>query len=128
MKNDLTNGFLNANIKSQRLKNSQDKVIILIELTGQLDETSSEKIAEEFYKLIDSNEEGTGFIVDFKHVSFMNSRSIGYFIDFYKKIEKKGGKIVIARASENIVDIVNVVGLSNFYKIYPSIEEAGENI
>lgn len=115
--------MIHAEISKEKLQEGQ-KIIIVINLSGNLDELSTEDIAQEFYKIIENAEENTSFIINAEGLSFMNSRSIGYFIDFYKKIEKKGGKIVIANASDNILDIMDVVGLNNFYTNYPSLEAA----
>ena len=57
----------------------------------------------------------------------MNSKSIGYLTDWYTKLSEKKG-IVIANARANILDILQVVGLTQLIKCVPTIEEAKASI
>ena len=54
----------------------------------------------------------------------MNSKSIGYLTDWYGRVTGKNGKIVIAKARENIMDILQVVGLTQLINCYPTLDEA----
>jgi anti-anti-sigma regulatory factor len=54
----------------------------------------------------------------------MNSKSIGYLTDWYGKVTEGGGKIVISKAKSNILDILQVVGLTQLINCYPTLDEA----
>ncbi len=54
----------------------------------------------------------------------MNSKSIGYLTDWYGKIIEGKGKIVIAKARSNILDILQVVGLTQLINCYNTLDEA----
>ena len=54
----------------------------------------------------------------------MNSKSIGYLTDWYGKITEGNGKIVITKTRDNILDILQVVGLTQLIQCYANEEEA----
>lgn len=99
------------------------KAVKIVHIAGQLDESNVDEEAKKIYTLL----EGTpslSLIFDFAALEYMNSKSIGYLTDWYSKISAAGGKIVIAQARENILDILQVVGLTQLINAYPSLEEA----
>jgi anti-anti-sigma factor len=96
----------------------------LIHVVGQLDESNVDDKAKEVYALIEANPQGLHIIFDFAGLEYMNSKSIGYLTDWYSKVSASGGKVVVAAARENIVDILQVVGLTQLVNMYASIDEA----
>jgi anti-anti-sigma factor len=105
---------------------TEDKNITvkLIKFSGQLDESNVDEKAQIIYDLIEQNPNNLNLILDLEDLEYMNSKSIGYLTDWYGKVYENGGKIVIAKAKPNILDILQVVGLTQLIKTYPTIEEA----
>lgn len=101
-----------------------ENIVKLIKIVGQLDESNVDEEAKKIYDLIEQNPKGLSLILDFTDLEYMNSKSIGYLTDWYGKVYENGGKVVIAQAKPNILDILEVVGLTQLIKNYPSIEEA----
>ena len=54
----------------------------------------------------------------------MNSKSIGYLTDWYTKLSEKSGGITIAHARANILDILQVVGITQLIKCVGTSDEA----
>lgn len=102
----------------------EGKVVKLVHIVGQLDESNVDEKAKEIYKLIESVPQGLNLIFDFSELEYMNSKSIGYMTDWYSKISGTGGAVVIAAARENILDILQVVGLTQLINAYATVEEA----
>ena len=96
----------------------------LIHVVGQLDESNVDEKAKEIYALIEATPQGLNLIFDFTGLEYMNSKSIGYLTDWYSKVSASGGKVVVAAARDNIVDILQVVGLTQLVNMYASIDEA----
>jgi len=96
----------------------------MISISGQLDESNVDDKSKEIYKIIEEHPQNLFIIFDFENLEYMNSKSIGYLTDWYGKISESGGKIVIARAKENILDVLQVVGLTQLIPCFKSIEEA----
>lgn len=103
---------------------SESKKAKLVKFAGQLDESNVDEKAKIIYKVIEEGGDNLVLVFDFSDLEYMNSKSIGYLTDWYGKLSAKSGKIVIAHARENIVDILQVVGLTQLITCYPTIEEA----
>jgi len=101
-----------------------NKKIKLIHIVGQFDETNVDEKAKQIYMVIEQVPQGLNLIFDFSGLEYMNSKSIGYLTDWYSKVSATGGKLVIAAARENILDILQVVGLTQLINAYPTVEEA----
>ncbi len=100
------------------------KAAKLIRIVGQLDESNVDEQAKTIYELIETGPQGVNLIFDLAGLEYMNSKSIGYMTDWYSKITGMGGKVVIASARENILDILQVVGLTQLIGAFPTLEEA----
>lgn len=114
-----------ATISIEDIETSDQNITAkLVKFSGQLDESNVDEKAQLIYDLIDQNPDNLNLILDFEDLEYMNSKSIGYLTDWYGKIYENGGKVVIAQARPNILDILQVVGLTQLIKTYPTIEEA----
>ncbi|MFA4814544.1 MAG: STAS domain-containing protein [Candidatus Gracilibacteria bacterium] len=100
------------------------KVVKLVRIVGQLDESNVDEQAKSIYQVIEANPKGLSLVFDVTGLEYMNSKSIGYMTDWYSKISANGGKVVLAAPRENILDILQVVGLTQLVNTYPSIDEA----
>ncbi len=100
------------------------KKVKLLKFSGQLDESNVDEKAKGIYDLISSTPQGLFLIFDFEKLEYLNSKSIGYLTDWYTKLSEKGGGIIIVGARPNILDILQVVGLTQLIKCVPTLEEA----
>lgn len=101
-----------------------DKKIKLLKFAGQLDESNVDEKAKSIYDLIGSVPAGLFLIFDFEKLEYMNSKSIGYLTDWYTKLNEKKGGIMIANARPNILDILQVVGLTQLIQCVGTVDEA----
>jgi len=104
--------------------NTPGMIVKICKFAGQLDESNVDEKAKQIYGLIEQNPTNLNLIFDFEELEYMNSKSIGYLTDWYGKVYENGGKIVIAKTRPNILDILQVVGLTQLIKTYPTIDEA----
>lgn len=105
-----------------------DKKLKLVKFAGQLDESNVDEKAKGIYDLMNATPQGLFLIFDFEKLEYMNSKSIGYLTDWYTKLSEKKGGIVIANARPNILDILQVVGLTQLIKCVPTVEEAKASV
>ena len=103
---------------------AEGQAIKVVHVVGQLDETNVDEEAKKIYALLESVPQGLRLVFDFSGLEYMNSKSIGYLTDWYSKISGSGGMVAIAGARDNIVDILQVVGLTQLINTYPTLEEA----
>jgi anti-anti-sigma factor len=103
---------------------SQGRVGKILHVTGQLDESNVDEQAKGVYRLIEANPQNLYLILELTGLEYMNSKSIGYLTDWYSKVSASGGKVVIAGARENILDILQVVWLTQLISTYSTLDEA----
>lgn len=114
-----------ANITTEDLASNQaDRVVKIVKISGQLDESNVDDQSKNIYQLIEANPKNLNLVFDFSELEYLNSKAIGYLTDWYGKVSAENGKIVIAGAQENIVDILNVVGLTQLITCHATLEEA----
>lgn len=101
-----------------------DSTAKLITIIGALDESNIDIQAQNFYKLIEQFPKKLFLLFDLAKLDYMNSKTIGYITDWSEKIKTGGGKMVIANAPQNILDILVTVGITAFIPAFPTKEEA----
>lgn len=114
---------ININIEDIPVS-TPNQIAKLIKFQGQLDESNVDEKAKLIYSLIEQTPQNLFLLMDFEELEYMNSKSIGYLTDWYGKITEGNGKIVIAKAKNNILDILEVVGLTQLISCYPTLDEA----
>jgi len=114
-----------ANITVEDITVSQPNISAkLVKFQGQLDESNVDEKVKIIYSIIEQFPQNLYLLFDFEGLEYMNSKSIGYLTDWYGKISEGNGKIVIAKAKSNILDILQVVGLTQLVNCYNGIDEA----
>ena len=96
----------------------------IVKFQGQLDESNVDEKAKIIYNLLEENPQNLYLLFDFEELEYMNSKSIGYLTDWYGKVTEGGGKIAIAKTRSNILDILQVVGLTQLINCYATLDEA----
>lgn len=103
---------------------TQGQIAKTVKFQGQLDESNVDEKAKIIYALIEQNPQNLYLLMDFEELEYMNSKSIGYLTDWYGKVTEGKGRIVIAKARSNILDILQVVGLTQLINCYNTLDEA----
>ena len=96
----------------------------MVKFQGQLDESNVDEKAKIIYELLEQFPQKLYLLFDFEELEYMNSKSIGYLTDWYGKVTEGNGKIVIAKTRSNILDILQVVGLTQLINCYATLDEA----
>ena len=108
-----------------RVEKNEDKLIIL--LIGELDHHSAEEVR---IKIDDRIERDNikKVIMDFCYVSFMDSSGIGVVVGRLKKLQAKGGSLVIAGLKEGVYKVFELSGLFKIINCYKNVDEALKSI
>jgi anti-sigma B factor antagonist len=95
---------------------------VVIELEGIVDSTN----LEDFFSFMNSVfKRGTNRIVmDMRFTSYLSSGGLSVIIDAYKRADREGGKLVIARASDMVCDLFEVVQFDKLIEFHDSLDEA----
>ena len=91
------------------------------------DESNVDDTAHQVYEVMESLPQGAYLVFDLGGLTYLNSKSIGYLTDWHLKMKEKEGEIAIVNAQDNILDILNVVGLTQIVKNYESLEACKED-
>jgi anti-anti-sigma factor len=95
--------------------------VIVIE--GNIDESNLHTVKTKMDAVI-NDDEVKAIILDFKSLMYINSKVVGYLANTYSLMTEKGGKIIIAGASESMKDIISMVGLNLIIDCVDTIEDA----
>lgn len=92
-------------------------------LVGEMDESSLEAIKPQLDTLLnDSNVKC--LILDMKQLEFINSKGIGYLVSVHTHLSKDQRELMIAGATEAVMDVISLVGLTTIVKYFNTLEEA----
>ena len=95
----------------------------VVHLTGELDEVTVEELKKHLDPLLaDSNV--LQLIFDFTKLEFINSKGIGYMVSVHTHLTKDGRTMVMAGATQEVMDVLSLVGLINIIPYHATLEEA----
>lgn len=89
---------------------------------GDLDANSSIHLDGKIQELIEKGH--VNIHVDFTKVQYISSAGWGVFTFYYDEIQSKKGKIVMSGMNENVLDVFNVLGLYQLFKLANDDKEA----
>lgn len=95
----------------------------LISLSGEIDETNLGELKEITDPLLISSDCQV-LLINLKDLSFINSMVISYFTNIYTKLTELNKKIIFVEANNQILDILDLVGLTTIIDNYNSLTEA----
>ena len=110
-----------------KVENLGDNLFI-VQITGKLDESNTDAKFKEIFTAVGAGQPGTKIVFDLTNVEYMNSRSLGYLTELYSQIADTGGKMAFANARANILDVFQVVGLTQLINNYDSVENAKKSV
>jgi len=112
------------NFQIEETKSNKDIKCIIIKINGMLDESTADNFAPNVYSQIEKLEENQKLILDIENLSYMNSKSIGYFSDYYNKCIQKKANLVITKPAKNVLDVLETVGIDQIIPITQTNKEA----
>jgi anti-sigma B factor antagonist len=80
----------------------------------QLEEAINKQFAQGRFKII----------VDLTNVDYISSAGAGVFIAALSEAEENGGKIVLLNPTQGVVDVFDLLGLTQLFDVVTSREEA----
>jgi len=95
----------------------------LVSLSGEIDETNLGELKEVVDPLLLSDD-CQNLLINLKDLSFINSMVISYFTNIYTKLTELNKKIIFVEANNQILDILDLVGLTTIIDNYNSLSEA----
>lgn len=103
--------------------NGKTPRVKVIHLQGELDEESAIRLKQDVDPLLE-DQTVSQLIFDFSKLEFINSKGIGYLVSVHTHLAKDGKTLVVAEASEPVMDVITLVGLTKILSYYETLEEA----
>lgn len=94
-----------------------------IRVSGEMDEANLTELETILSPLL-HEDSSHSFILDLEDLQFINSKVVGYLASAYSTARRMNHKLLIARPTEAIIDILTLVGLDSLIPMFPTIEEA----
>lgn len=95
---------------------------VLVEMEGVVDSTN----VDQFFAFINSVfKQGINRIVlDLEYTSYLSSGGLSVIVDAFKRADREGGKLAIARATPVVKELFEVVQFEKLIEFYEDIDEA----
>ena len=102
------------------IKYVTNKNILTAKLYGDLDEYSAEYVRMSLDTILASTNfvDGAIVVLDFSHVTFMDSTGIGVLLARHKKFSKRGVLLQIANPPAQVDRILKMAGIYNLMPLY----------
>lgn len=107
-------------------KNFSGVLYTVIALTGQIDESNLADFEKVVTPVIETTKEF--LIFDLAELEFINSKVIGFLAATHAKLAELNKKMIFIKANQQILDIIELVGLTQIVPTFELEEEAIEAI
>lgn len=95
--------------------------VLILYLSGRLDNPGSQVLAEAGKKVIESGE--CNLLIHIENLTYLNSSGLRVFLDVEKKLQAKGGNFAICSPIGMVRRVIELVGFNKLLPIYDSEEE-----
>ncbi|RYX81234.1 anti-sigma factor antagonist [bacterium] len=100
-----------------------DKDVHILRLEGYVDAHTFAEFEEELTRLTDK-ENQFNLLLDLEKLTYINSTGLGLLMATFRQVRQHNGDLVIAKMSDKITNIFNLLGFSRLIHTYPSEQEA----
>jgi anti-anti-sigma factor len=94
----------------------------ILRLEGYVDAHTFTDFEEELNKLVESGQ--YNLLLDLEKLTYINSTGLGLLMATFRQVRQYEGDLVIAKMSDKITNIFNLLGFSRLIHTYPTEEEA----
>ena len=97
----------------------------ILHIIGKLDSTTSQAVEEQIAQYVVAN---CCIVLNMSECRYVSSAGLRLLLLVGKQLQSNGGQWAFAGLLEEVTDVINVTGFSNFFKIFPGVEEAIESL
>ena len=103
---------------TQNLEND----IVNVKVAGRLDASTSIEAQKDLESVLEA--ESTRLLIDLSELEYISSAGLRVLLVVAKKMQQKGGKIVLSTLTPNVKEVFEISGFSSIFKIFDSVEES----
>ena len=104
------------------IKRTSHKRSDVVSTSGRIDSSNADELFD-FFKAI-NEEDRFNIIFDMSEVNFMSSKGWWVLIETQKACKAKSGEVVLLDVQEKIVESLNLVGMTDYFKTFSDLTEA----
>ena len=93
----------------------------IIALKGELDLYKTGKLKRELLDVI--GDEISSLIIDMAELTYMDSSGIALMAFLQKNVKGKNGSFAFVNINDEIMNVLKLAALDNFFKIYDSLDQ-----
>jgi anti-anti-sigma factor len=93
-----------------------------LRLEGYVDAHTFTEFEEELTRLVEGGK--YNLLLDLEKLTYINSTGLGLLMATFRQVRQHGGDLVIAKMSDKITNIFNLLGFSRLISTYPTESEA----
>ena len=108
----------------QESQNVNNQDVHILRLEGYVDAHTFTEFEEELTQLVESGK--YHLLLDLEKLTYINSTGLGLLMATFRQVRQHSGDLVIAKMSDKITNIFNLLGFSRLISTYPTEEEALE--
>jgi stage II sporulation protein AA (anti-sigma F factor antagonist) len=105
----------------------EGKDFTVVYFDGDLDKNGLDAVKDEVDAVVE-NLRKKRIVFDFTNLNFINSESIGYVITVYYRVIKKEKELVIVGATAHVLDVLQVIGITQLVKSFGSIDDFEQSL
>ena len=109
-------------IEFESYKMGNDDEIVVIALSGRIDQAASEYFLDCVRGQIEDGDRK--LVLDCRNVEFISSLGLGSLVRAHSRMKHVGGNVKLARINALLTDVLRTVGLNKLFHIYPTVREA----
>ena len=94
----------------------------ILRLEGYVDAHTFTEFEEELTKLVEGGQ--YNLLLDLEKLTYINSTGLGLLMATFRQVRQYQGDLVIAKMSDKITNIFNLLGFSRLIHTYPTEQEA----
>ena len=104
------------------IKTHKEEDHLVIEVTGEVDASSSIQLDNALAKALGSGE--TNILVDCQRLNYISSAGLGVFMSHIQDLEKDKVKMIIYGLNDKVRNVFQILGLDQLLKIVDTQEQA----
>ena len=113
---------MNFDIKTEQLGDDS----YVISLAGEVDLYTAPEFKQQLLDVIAQG--GKNVVVDFSNTTFIDSTTLGVLVGGVKRLRTNEGQLSLVCSDRNITKIFEITGLDRVFTIYPTRNEAVEQL
>jgi anti-sigma B factor antagonist len=113
---------MNFDIKTEELGDGG----YVISLAGEVDLYTAPEFKQQLLEVI--NQGARNVVVDFSDTTFIDSTTLGVLVGGVKRLRTNDGQLSLVCSDRNITKIFEITGLDRVFTIYPTRNEALDQI